>query len=106
MPLRRKYKDRPSKQHRYNTKYDYIKFYGRDKIMAKETDISKTSRQAIRKLVKLLKYYTNTAAYCEKGCKCEVCKAIRYAKNEDNKLTGIIKTTKRAREIVRKRNVK
>ena len=61
-------------------------------------NIDKTSRMAIRKLVKVVKYYANTC-YCEKGCDCEACKALRYAKKEDAKLTYIIETNRKVRSI-------
>lgn len=66
----------------------------------KKSDISKTSRMAIRKLVKSLKYYAITAD-CPKDCDCDACKAIRYAKKEDKKLTEIIDTTYRAYNMIR-----
>ncbi len=60
---------------------------------------------AIRKLVKPVKYYSGFE-YCEKGCDCEVCKVLRYAKKEDAKLTEIIDASKRCREIVKNQNRK
>ena len=58
-------------------------------------NIDKTSRMAIRKLIKVAKYYADTQ-YCEKDCDCDACKAIRYGKKQEAKLTYKIKTSKRA----------
>ena len=60
------------------------------------SNIDKTSRMAIRKLVKVVKHYA-LPEYCNKGCSCDACKALRYAKKEDAKLTYIIKTNKKVR---------
>ena len=59
-------------------------------------NINKTSRMAIRKLVKVAKYYA-CVENCEKNCKCDACTAIRYAKKEDEKLTFEIH--KKARDM-------
>lgn len=58
----------------------------------------KTERIAIRKLVKELKYWSDVE-YCEKNCTCSTCKAIRYAKKEDKKLTETIDANTRARDM-------
>ena len=62
------------------------------------TDISKTSRMAIRKLIKMVKNYAITTD-CEKDCDCDACKAIQYGEKECKKLTYIINTNKRCREL-------
>jgi hypothetical protein len=61
-------------------------------------DISKSSRRVIRKLVKELKYHAQND-FCEKNCDCQTCKALRFAKKEDAKLTEIITTNQRARQL-------
>ncbi len=63
------------------------------------SNIDKTSRMAIRKLVKVVKYYARTQD-CEKDCRCDACAAIWYAKKEDAKLTYIIETNRKVREMV------
>ena len=65
------------------------------------TDISKTSRMAIKKLIKVAKYYAITAD-CEKDCDCDACKAVRYGVKECKKLTEIIDTNKRCRNMKRR----
>ena len=63
-------------------------------------NIDKTSRIAIRKLMKCVKYYALTSD-CEKNCNCDACQALRYGKKEDAKLTYIIKANNRCRKLCR-----
>lgn len=54
----------------------------------------KTERIAIRKLIKSLGHYAQTND-CERGCKCDACKAIRYGLRQILGLTEIINANKR-----------